>query len=434
LATAGAAPATGGTAAPVGAGSCSLGCTSAKAGSCSAPQVRVTQVNLGSAINFGTDETDVMPLAIAAMPGGGSRIAWMSGYSRYGSSKSGQVHVAQLDCEDKLVSTPFTLEAHDFQDIAADANGGVIVLTRDAQGSGDQHCGDVNNLCILPSDRPGCYDTYMVRYDCAGNAQWATELTSSTASLPPYMSTGGPNLSVWWYQHQGRLAYDGTNYAAYFCDAITVTNNQCMNGAGKVDIHEGDRMQLVGPTGALVQGHDSFGVGCSHSGFTRIVWDQAAGHFVMICKTDNNNRIAQPNPYRTVYPVTLDGSYVGDLVVAQGGGYWLTVSNGGAVHLLHFNNGQAADKDMMLASANYPHLVAYGTHAMLAAWASSATGSMTGQVLDAATGAALGSSFAINVPGHPYQSFKAFPDGSVAYAAAAASGSTIQIARALPCE
>jgi hypothetical protein len=422
---------TGGTTAPQG--PCALGCSTAKAGACSSPQVRITKVELGSTLNFGTDETDVMPLAITAMPAGGSRIAWMTGYSRYGSSKNSQVHVAELDCDDKLVGAPFTLEAHDFQDIAADANGGVIMLTRDSQGAGDQHCGDVNNLCILPSDRPGCYDTYMVRYDCAGNEQWATELTSSTANQPPYTSTGGANLFVWWYQHQGRLAYDGTNYAAYFCDAITVTNNQCMNGAGKVDIHEGDRMQVVGPSGALVQGHDSFGVGCSHSGFTRIVWDQAAGHFVMVCKTDNNNRIAQPNPYRTVYPVTLDGSYVGDLVVAPGGGYWLTVSNASAVHLLHFNNGQAADMDMMLASANYPHLAAYGAH-MLAAWAASATGSMTAQVLDAGTGAAIGSTFAINAPGHPYQSFKTFPDGSVAYASAAASGSAIQIARVLPCE
>lgn len=434
-ASGGSGPSTGGAAAPVGAGGvCTGSCTSAPAGTCAAPQVRISQVNLGSALSFGTDETDVLPLAIAAIPGGGSRIAWMTGYARYGSSKNGQAHVAQLDCDDKLVGTPFMLEAHDLQDLAADGNGGVIVLTRDAQGAGDQHCGDVNNLCILPSDRPGCYNTYMVRYDCAGNEQWATELTTSSSSVAPYTSGGGSNQFVWWYQHQGRIAYDGTNYAAYFCDAITVTNNQCMNGAGKVDIHEGDRMQVVGPTGALVTGHDSFGGGCSHSGFTRIVWDQAAGHFVMICKTDNNNRIAQPNPYRTVYPVTLDGSYVGDLVVSKNGGYWLTVSNAGAVHLLHFNNGQPADQDVTLATANYPHLVAYGARYMIAAWASTATGSMMAQVLDAGTGMQLGSPFAINVPGHPYQSFKPFADGSVAYAGVGSSNSMIQIARILPCE
>lgn len=413
---------------------CAGSCSKATAGSCTAPQVRVTQIDLGGALNFSTDETGVTPLAIAAMPGGGSRIAWMTGYGRYSSSKGGQAHVAALDCDDKLVGTPFTFEAHDFQDLAADADGGVIVLTRDAQGAGDQHCGDVNNLCILPSDRPGCYNMYMVRYDCAGKEQWATALTNSSAMTPPYASAGASNLSVWWYQHQGRIASDGTNYAAYFCDAITVTNNSCMNGAGKVDIHEGDRMQVVSPTGALLTGHDSFGIGCSHSGFTRIVWDQAASHFIMICKTDNNNRIAQPNPYRTVYPVTLDGSFVGDLVVGKAGGYWLTVSNAGAVHLLHFNNGQAADQDVTLAMANYPHLVAYGANYMIATWASTITGTMTAQVLDAKTGSLVGSPFPVGVPGHPYQSFKAFADGSVAYPAVGASSSMVQIARVLPCE
>jgi hypothetical protein len=397
--------------------------------------VRITQVNLGSTLSYaGDDETNVLPLAIAPKPGGGSRIAWVTGYGRYGSSMSSQVHVAELGCDDQLVGTPFTFEAHDFQDLAADEMGGVIVLTRDALGSPDaQHCADVNNLCVLPNDRPGCYNMFMVRYDCAGQEQWATELTTSTASVPPYTSGGGSNLFVWWYQHHGRLAYDGTNYAAYFCDAITITNDSCSSGAGKVDIHEGDRMQVVGPTGSLLTGHDSFAGGCSHSGFTRIVWDQAAGHFVMVCKTDNNNRIAQPSPYRTVYPVTLDGSYVGDLVVSPGGGYWLTVSNTGTVHLVHFNSGSQADQDINLASANYPHLVAYGASHMLAAWASSATGTMTAQVRDATSGAEVSPTFTIDVPGHPYQSFKPFQDGSVAYAAVGSASSTIQIARVLPC-
>ena len=192
-------------------------------------------------------------------------------------------------------------------------------------------------------------------------------------------------------------------------------------------------MQVLDPSGKVLTGHDSFGGGCSHSGFTRLVWDQAAGHFVMICKTDNNNRIAQPSPYRTVYPVTLDGSYVGDLVVGKGGGYWLTVSNTGSVHLLHFDSGKQADQDITLAMANYPHLVDYGPDRMIAFWASTPTGSMTAQVLDRMTGDKIGASFAVNVPGHPYQSWKAFPDGSVAYAAVGSASSMVQIARILPC-
>jgi hypothetical protein len=58
---------------------------------------------------------------------------------------------------------------------------------------------------------------------------------------------------------------------------------------------------------------------------------------------------------------------------------------------------------------------------------------MTAQVLDAATGSQVGSTFTISVAGHPYQSFKPFPDGSAAYAAVGSSSSMIQIARVMPC-
>ena len=69
---------------------------------------------------------------------------------------------------------------------------------------------------------------------------------------------------IWWYQHHGRIAYDGENYASYFCEAISVSEGGCIN------IHEGDRMQVVGPSGSVLDGHDSFQGGCSHSWNTRI--------------------------------------------------------------------------------------------------------------------------------------------------------------------
>jgi hypothetical protein len=387
---------------------------------------------LDSAVNYSTDETFEIPLAIAAKPNGGSRLAWMTGYAHYGSSTSSQVHVSELDCDDKLVGTAFTLPAHDFQDLAADANGGVVMVTRDAQGGPDaQHCGDVNNLCVLPSDRPGCYDTYMVRYDCAGKEQWATKLTSSSAAQPPYTSGSGDNLFVWWYQHHGRIATDGTNYAGYFCDAITVSNNQCSAGAGKVDIHEGDRMQVVDPSGAILTGHDSFGIGCSHSWVTRMVWDPRTKHFVMVCTTDNNCRIAQPNPYRTIATGTCDGTlFGGDVVNAGGTGYWVAWSQGGTIRLEHFTNG-ASDKTVMAGSSAHPHLVSYGATNMLLTWGSGS--GMAAQVYDSSTGAPVGAQFTIAVPDHPWQSWKSFPDGSVAWAGVASSSATVQIARVLPC-
>ena len=59
--------------------------------------------------------------------------------------------------------------------------------------------------------------------------------------------------------------------------------------------------------------------------------------------------------------------------------------------------------------------------------------SMMGQVYDSSTGATIGAPFSIAVPDHPWQSWKAFPDGSVAYAGVGSASSTIQIARVLPC-
>ena len=426
-------PGAGGTSSTTGgATSCGSSCANAPAGSCSAPQVRISSVSLGAALNYSTDETLEVPLAIAAKPSGGSRIAWMTGYAKYGSSTTSQVHLAELDCGDKLTGTPFSLPAHDFQDLAEDANGGVVMVTRDAQGGPDaQHCGDVNNLCVLPSDRPGCYDTYLVRHDCAGNEQWATKLTSSSAAQPPYTSGSGTNLFVWWYQHHGRIAFDGTNYASYFSNAITVTNNQCAAGAGKVDIHEGDRMEVVGPTGALLTGHDSFAVGCSHSWVTRMLWDSRTQHFVMVCTTDNNCRIAQPNPYRTIATGTCDGTlFGGDIVNAGTAGYWTAWSQGGIIRLEHFTTG-ASDKTVMAGSSMHPHLVSYGTGHMLLTWGSGS--GMAAQVYDSSTGAAVGAEFTIAVPDHPWQGWKSFPDGSVAWAGVASASATVQIARVLPC-
>jgi hypothetical protein len=429
---AGGTPGTGGSSTTI-AGGCPGSCPAPKTTSCSAPDVRITNVSLGAALSYSTDETYAVPLMLAAKPGGGSLVAWMTGYSHYGSSNGSQVHIAALDCDDKLAGTPFTMEAHDFQDLAADGNGGVIVLTRDGQGGPDaQHCGDVGNLCVTPSDRPGCYDTVMVRFDCAGTEQWATRLTNASAASPGYASGSGMNMFVWWYQHHGRLAFDGTNYAAYFCDAITVTNNACDAGAGKVDIHEGDRMKVVGPTGTLLTGHDSFDLGCSHSWTTRIVWDPRTSHFVTVCATDNNCRIARAPNYQTIKSATCDGSlFVGDIVTASDTGYWLAWAYQGNVMLEHFTTA-ASDKTVTTpGTGKNPHLVSYGTNKMLLTWKSGS--GLAAQVYDAGSGVALGSPFTIAVPDHPWQSWKAFPDGSVAWASTASASSTVQVARVMPC-
>jgi hypothetical protein len=448
---------TGGTAGSSGAaGSGGTGGTTppGDGGACAA-NVRVTEIDVGGTLVANEDEAALMPLAISAIPSGGSRLAWMD--------KSSMVHVTQLDANDQVTGSPLALPAHDFGDIYADNGGGVLLVTRDAVGGGTGNCGTLTNLCgsTLPTTAT-CFDMYMVRFD--GTAEtWATKLTDSTAALPPYSTgpTGADVVHIWSpYAHHGRIAEGGGNYAGYFGIAIS-TSQTCTNGGGTngvgINIHQGDRMKVVNASGALQTG--GFGVGCSHSGYERIVWDPVAKKFVTICKTDNNNRIALAPNYTTILPVDLYYSNLGNIVLGSAGGYWTATSNIRAgqpanangladVHLLHFTTG-AADKDVVIAgdtavNNRAPHLAPYGATRLLAAWeTSTATGDFAAndknrklyvQAVDAATGAVQASP--VNVPGvvgNRYQEFKGFPDGSVAYPAPGSTTTKVKIVRVLPC-
>ena len=99
-----------------------------------------------------------------------------------------------------------------------------------------------------------------------------------------------------------------------------------------------------------------------------------------------------------------------------------------------------------------PHLAAYGSGNLVAAWeTSTATGDFSQtaagrqmwlQVLDATTGMPPAGATAAsagplklspNVLGSRYQDFRAYPDGSVVYPAPGSSGTKIKILRVLPC-
>ncbi|MEU6353805.1 RICIN domain-containing protein [Streptomyces sp. NPDC047072] len=372
----------------------------------SSPVVKTTQVDLGVPVTGygGQSDTEPLPMAIAATPSGRSWLAWLG--------TDGKVYLGSVDCDDHLTGTPTSFTGIDLQDVAADADGGVLLLTRE----GDCHTGPLCGGTSSP-----CNTMWMIRFDNSGHMVWEQQVTNLNSSRGGY--DDGARF-VWWYQHHGRLAYDGTNYSAYFSDAVTVQNGDC------VDIHEGDRMQVVGPTGALLSGHDSFELGCSHSWDTHSVWDPRTGHFVMVCATDNNCRIAQAPDYRTVASGTCDGTlFGGDIVLSSDAGYWVGWSQGGKARLDHFSTGASDRTVTTSAAAAHPHLVTYGGR-MLLAWASGSK--MAAQVYDSGTGSTVGGQFTIDVPDHAYLSFKAYADGSAAYAAAGSTGTSIVIARVMP--
>ncbi|WP_045878472.1 hypothetical protein [Pseudofrankia sp. DC12] len=373
-----------------------------------APTTRITDVSLGSqVVSFGPQgDTDPLPAAIAAAPGGGSWLAWLGPDS--------QVHLGRLDCGDQLVGTPTAVAGVDLQDIKADPQGVVVLLTRPGpQGSG-RLCGGTSS----PAK-----SMWMVRFDNSGRQVWEQQVTNLSSSLGGY-DPGA--LFVWWYNHHGTLAYDGTSYAAYFEAAITVANGSC------VDIHEGDRMQVVNAsTGALVSGHDSFGWGCSHAWDSHITWDPRTGHFAMVCTTDNNCRIARPSTGQTVAPGVCDGTlFGGNIVLAGTQGYWTAWSNGNQTRLEHFSTG-ASDHTVVTADkTEHSHLVAYGPARMLLTWRSGS--STAAQVYDSTGGAAVGSQFTIAIPDHTYVEAKDYPDGSVAFPAVGSTGSSVRIVRVMP--
>jgi len=467
----GGAPGVGG--APGGGGA--LGCSTALA-----DRVRVVEIDVG--VTYGYNEVDnngaalgLTPLAISAVPGGGSRLAFLG-------RTDSMVHVVTLDAADQIVpGTAFALPAFDFQDLYADATGGVMLLSRSALGSTLNHnCGDINNLCGLVANYPtaaSCEDMYMVRFNGTTEA-WATKLTDTTATLPGYSTApnGAQVVFIWSeYAHNGRIAFDGTNYAGYFGAAISVA--QACVGASTmtngINIHQGDRMKAVSGTGALLAS-PGFGFGCSHSGYERIIWDPIARAFVSVCKNDaptggKSGKIAFAPSGTAILPIDLSYDQIGTVMTAGGGGYWIFASdiragqpanaNGLAdIHLLHVTSTAAPTPDRNLLAVSdglndrAPHLAAYGTGQMLAAWeTSTATGDFSQnaagrqmwlQVLDSTTGMPPAGSTATtagplrltpNVLGSRYQDFRAFPDGSVAYPAPGTTATRIKILRVAGC-
>jgi hypothetical protein len=367
------------------------------------PEVTVTEVDADVIGNGGEGDTDPLPAAIAATPTGRSWLAW--------DGTDDKIHLARLDCDDEIEGDQIELEGIDLQDVIADEDGVTVLVTREGA------CGD-GPLCGGSSSP--CATMHMVRFDNAGARVWERQVTNLGDGLDGY--DDGARF-VWWYQHHGRLASDGANTAAYFGVAITVANGGC------VDIHQGDRMQVVDADGNLADHADSFAVGCSHSWTTRIAWNAERDEFGMVCATDNQCRIAVP-AYTTVADGTCDGTlFGGDLVTAADGGYWTAWSQGGQARLEHFTDGPSDSTVETDADTDHPHLVSYGDAHMLLAWG---TGDgMSAQVYSADSGDAAGEGFDIDVPDHAYQAFKAYPDGSAAYPAAGGGGS-IRIARVMP--
>jgi hypothetical protein len=434
------------------------GTSSTGACTITADMVKVTEIDVGTTVVTNENEYDLKPLVISPIPAGGSRLAFMGNDSK--------VHVVQLDGTDQVTGAASAFPAYDFGDIYADDKGGALVVSRDATGGGNKNCGTLTNLCGATASLPaqyGCYDMYLIRFDGAAES-WATKLTDSSATLPPYSTgpIGADVVFIWWYQHHARIAFDGTNYGAYFGCAIS-TSEKCVDAtsaqATAINIHQGDRLKVVGPTGTV--GTGGWGWGCSHSRYQRLAWDATGKRWVPVCLAD---AYPQPglnaNASALLRSVDYDAGSVGNIVLG-GGGYWVTASDKEAsaatsadAYLLHYTMSgttkitATVDKTIPLAAtANVNeravHLAAYGTTRMLAGWESSTklgTLSRTDtarkfyvQAVDRTSGTVAGTPYAMPVIGNQYQDLVAYPDGSVAFVAPGSAGTKVKIVRVGAC-
>ncbi len=386
--------------------------------------VKSSPLALGPGLIANEAEAGLAPLVLSSAPDGTSKVAWRS---------SGKVHITTVDGPG--AGADVSVVGNDFSDFYATATGGILLLSRDAQGGGTLNCGDPGNLCGATPPNPPvpCSDEYLVGVEGAAE-KWATKVTSSSAALPPYSTsrTGPTVFMIWWYAHHGRIASDGTGYAAYFGDAISVSEGGCIN------IHQGDRMKVVGLDGTPKGG--GFDLGCSHSGYERILWDVRSMKYVTVCKTDNANRLAFAPTYTTIRGLDLWYSDFGDFVPdgSPSGGYWGVVSDirpgqpTGAsgladVHLLHFSTG-AADSDIIVGTGTggnerAPHIARYGKNMLLLAWERSPEkGEISEndpkrelfvQARALSDGAAIGAPYKIAGRSNRFESMVSYPDGSV---------------------
>ncbi|GAB6899831.1 hypothetical protein JCM9957A_29210 [Kineosporia succinea] len=369
-------------------------------------KVRITNVKLPAKVKgYGNQgDTEAIPMAVAAASNGRSWLAWLG--------TNEKVYLQQLGCDDKLIGKAVSFAGIDLQDVSADAKGGALLITKKGSCGTGPLCGGTSSPCNT---------MHLIRFNTSGKLVSNTQVTNLTSTRKGY--SNGARF-VWWYQHHGRLAFDGTNYSAYFGTAITVKNGNC------VDIHQGDRFQTVNAsTGKIVKGK-SVDFGCSHAWTSRIIYDPAKKKFVMTCATDNNCRIAQPDPYRTVAAGKCDGTlFNGDLVLA-GTGYWNAWSQGNAVRISRFTTGAANKTVKPGVATQHPHLVRYSKSKMLLTWGSGTT--TKAKILSRSTGATIGSTLTIKAKDHDFMSWKEYKDGSTAYAASGANSNYIKIARVMP--
>lgn len=332
-AASGGSSATGGTPATGGSGgdsSVPVPCATPLAQRVTIKDIAVTSkvVTKGSGINAAN-----MPVILSTSPDGRSKIAWTDGKS---------AHVTSLNAAGEREGDDVVIEGTEVRGFVAHDDGSALLVRRaDAM--------------------------VFVRLDAAGMAKATLGIVGNVS----HTTDGSRWIDDW--PHQGRLAWSGTQYAAYFGQ----TGN-----FGSQGNHQGDHYSLIGADGVLAKG--GWDWGCSHSLDERIAHNGTV--WAPVCAADtypptgfyfNNKTKISDEPTITNVGGTAK---LGGLVPAADGFYLTFTSPSGRsssdVGFVKFSNtGAPSGKVFLTDTASvqeaWAHLAKYGDK-LLVGWGTGA--------------------------------------------------------------
>lgn len=308
------------------------------------------------------------------------------------------MHVTPLDGGDQRFASDATTAGSEIRGLVAHDDGSAVLVVR-----GDE--------------------MVLVRLAANGAAQFENIIVGNNS----HQTEGDRWIDGW--PHEGRLAWSGSGYAAYFGQ----TGNWGSQGN-----HQGDHLSMFTASGGAASG--GWDWGCSHSLDVRITHN--GNRFGPVCLSDcypgkgiyfNHNTLVRDEP---------SGNCAGGSSASLGGlapvadGFWLTFASdeGRASHdigLVHIDNGGSVGTPVWLTNTDSvqetnPHLARYGA-GMLAAY--SAGGQATFVVLDS-SGAVTDGPVTLGVQLPWGSDMTTFPNGDVGWAVASGGGlSIIRVAR-----
>jgi hypothetical protein len=285
-------------------------------------------ITKGSGINAAN-----MPVILATSPDGRSKIAWTDGTN---------AHVTPLTAAGEREGADATVEGSEVRGFVAHDDGSALLVRR------------ADAMTFVRLDQAGAVKATL---GIVGNVSHTTE--------------GSRWIDDW--PHQGRLAWSGTQYAAYFGQ----TGNH-----GAAGNHQGDHYSFITAAGVLDKG--GWDWGCSHSLDERLAHNGTV--WAPVCAADsypplgfyfNNKTKISDEPTITNVGGTAK---LGGLVPAADGFYMTFTSPTGRassdVGFVKFSNtGAPSGKVFLTDTASvqeaWAHLAKYGDQ-LLAGWASGA--------------------------------------------------------------